>query len=142
MKNFIDFIQKYSKIITILLIIILLALLVIIRFIVSKSTSITEQNLNSPTFSSEFAKYSPHPTIPSSIQPEIQYPVIFNSITVEYKPRSGIFLVFYEGPIDRATKDYYDFMDHLHLIPTDYSVEYRSLEPVSLAPAYSQENEN
>ena len=143
MANFINFIQTRKKIIIIVLIIIFSIILLMMRFMMKTNLQEPSPLPIAVTLSPEVVvHYSPYPTIPPIIQPRLKYPMKFNSVTVEFRPRSGTFLVYYEGPVDAATKDYFGFMDRLGLKPEDYSVEYRSLEPISLPPAYNRESEN
>jgi len=147
MEKIINYIQKNNKIIILILILGIMVLVVSIQQFISKESQIPEQTPSPlsptttiPTIEPQYI--SPYPTIPPSIKPDLQYPVNFKSITVEFKPRSGTFLIYYNGPIQTAQDEFEEFMNRLSLSKEDYPFEYRSLEPISLPPAYNLENEN
>lgn len=140
MENIINFIQKHSKIIIIVLVISIGLIFTALRLTIKKPSPDAELILVSPTLSQDFPEYSPYPSIPPLVVQELKYPVIFNSVTIEFKPRSGTFLVYYKGPKEIATQDYLNFMNSLNLNPIEYRVDYRTLELISLPPAYQQEN--
>lgn len=74
------------------------------------------------------------PTLAPALQQELIYPIEYDNMTIEYKPRSGTFLMYYRGDISTATTTGNRFFAEENIDPNSYRVEYRSLEPVTLPP--------
>ncbi len=74
------------------------------------------------------------PTLAPNVQQELLYPIEYENMTIEYKPRSGTFLMYYRGNLNQATEVSGRFFSELNIDPNSYRVEYRSLNPISLPP--------
>lgn len=74
------------------------------------------------------------PTLAPNVQQELLYPIEYENMTIEYKPRSGTFLMYYRGDLNQATEVGGRFFSELNIDPNSYRVEYRSLNPISLPP--------
>ncbi len=74
------------------------------------------------------------PTLAPEIRNELLYPIKFEDITVEYKSRSGTFLIYYQGDQNAAVQTVNRFFTDLNINQDLYKIEYRTLDTVTLPP--------
>ncbi len=74
------------------------------------------------------------PTLAPAIRNELLYPIKFEDITVEYKSRSGTFLIYFQGDQSAAVQTVNRFFTDLNINQDLYKIEYRTLDPVTLPP--------
>jgi len=142
MEKLINGIHAHAKIIIASLIVVVILLMLVIRFFPKKTTTSQQQtDTSTPSIHQEMPTYAPYPTIPPPLLPELEYPVIYNTITVEFKPKSGTFLIYYDKDEGAAKRDFAAYIDTLGLPKDQYRVEYRSLELITLPPAYQKNTE-
>jgi len=86
--------------------------------------------------------YSPYPTLTENLKEELQYPVDYQGITVEFRPKSGTFLIYYDEELSQAETKFQSYLNSLGLVKENYRNEFRSLKNDPLPPAYSQDTTN
>ncbi len=74
------------------------------------------------------------PTLAPEIRNELLYPIKFEDITVEYKSRSGTFLIYFQGDQNAAVQTVNRFFTDLNINQDLYKIEYRTLDQVTLPP--------
>lgn len=135
MEILINFIQNRKKIIIVVLIVILIIILFAMQFF--SKNNIDKDTLNNPQSSnSSTPDYSPYPTIHKVIEPRLNYPIKYGSITVEFMPKSGTFLIYYLGSARSAKMTYFEYMNSLGLNPGDYRQEYFPLDHEEIKHSY------
>ncbi|MDA1316781.1 MAG: hypothetical protein O3B87_02015 [bacterium] len=83
--------------------------------------------------------FSPYPTIPYSVSPNLEYPVSVNESTIEFRPKSGTFIIYYKNEKEVAERDYIQFIASLGLSIKDFRTDYRSLKPEEAPHQYENE---
>lgn len=121
------------------LIIVIIILMWIVRVITNRPQPISEVepsplNIPTPTAVQISIINNIAPTLPTEIKDELRYPVDYEEITVEYKPDSGTFLVYYNGDKTIAEESFNEFFSRFGLNKDEFTIKFRSLEPISLPP--------
>ncbi len=80
------------------------------------------------------------PTLAPTIRNELLYPIKFEDITVEYKSRSGTFLIYFQGDQSAAVQTVNRFFTDLNINQDLYKIEYRTLDQVTLPPRVEVED--
>lgn len=136
--------KKYYFIIGGLIVLILILLLIINKLPGNLPTTlqpslITPTETIYPTITPVEINYVV-PTMPPELQTELLYPITFENITVEYKSRSGTFLIYFQGDQEIARESVSRFLNDLNINQDLYRFEYRTLDQISLPPRVEVEN--
>ncbi len=122
--------SKHRKVI--ILLIFTLLFIIATTYILSSKQKDTSNN--SDSISSIPLNITPKPNLPLSRFEEFKYPLKFENISVEYRPKSGTFIIYYQGLKGPAEDSFRKFMRKKALLFRDYNTDYRSIDLISPMP--------
>lgn len=135
--------KSYLLIIGGLIVLIVVLSIIVNRFRVIPSeeeeAQLTPTEIPGPTITPVKINYT-FPTLVPELQAEFRYPFKYENMTIEYKSRSGTFLIYYQGDLTLATESTDRFFSESNLNMSQYRVEYRTLDPISLPPRVEADN--
>ncbi len=132
---------RHSKEIIIGLVILVIILIILIQVFLrinNKNIPNTPSKDKLTTIPTEIV-FSPYPTVLPNMLPNLEYPIKVNESTIKFRPKSGTFIIYFNGEKESAERDYIQYVASLGLNINDFRTDYRSLKPKELPHQYENE---